>query len=317
MISTEDGARRTRPSRPVKPRILVIPAGLSRLHSHAPGHRSAPGEFSRRGTRNSRYDHIVALAHRRFTGCHSLHRVWPHGRLSSCRTCAGRDLADYSASFQQTALSYLSTPTNSSEGTCGARGKELSAAYVKIDDSQHAASNCPTLEQFGPLSRGTAARFIPRRLMRLSPRVAGRKHAAGDPIHPGSGSARKNWPRELGCARTADQPRTRPRLLLVGGKRTPARDRAHGRVSQADLLMAHISRSHTWRDPPVLPALPWATTVDLPSRAAVERPVSCSFGPRTRPCGRRPSAGIGRHGGGLQSRQSAVTRVQEAIQPKM
>ena len=165
------------------------------------------------------------------------------------------DLADYFASFQQI-VSYLYDPNGYFEANLRRAGaRQILAAYARLDDSAHAAhqlarplqSMALYLEDHGariflsPEDRIFAARFLADTDER--PLIA---------IHPGSGSAKKNWPIENWAAlgRSLLERSNPPQLLLIGGEAD------HDRI---DALR------EAWREAPVL----LARDLPLPALGAV------------------------------------------------
>src|SRR4051812_46188644 len=132
------------------------------------------------------------------------------------------DLAEYFASFQQI-VSYLFDPDKFFETNLRRAGvKNYLPAYVKIDDSLHAAQQLARpLERLALFLEDHGARLFPTEeddafardflTEDVRPIVA---------IHPGSGSPRKNWAVEnwatLGTSILKHE--SHPRLLLVGGE---------------------------------------------------------------------------------------------------
>lgn len=208
----------------MKPRILVIRGGaigdfiltlpaITLLRENFPG-----ADIEILG-----YEHIVALAHGRHyaTAIRSI-EYGPMAGFFVPGSVLAPDLAEYFAGFQQV-ISYLFDPDGLFEGNLRRAGvKNLLPAYVKIDDSQHAAQQ---LAQ--PLAR--LALFLDDPAARLYPTDADRAFARGflgdSPapviaVHPGSGSPRKNWPLAhwIALGRWLGSLSEKPRLLLIGGE---------------------------------------------------------------------------------------------------
>lgn len=190
------------------------------------------------------YQHIVEIAHGRFyaNATRSIEYSAMAGFFVPHSTLAA-DLAEYFASFQQV-VSYLFDPDGFFEGNLRRAGvKNLLPAYVKIDDSQHAARQLARpLERLALFLEEAAAQVHLSEADRdFARRFLGESAQPVIAIHPGSGSARKNWELEnwtnLGRLLKARRPGVR--LLLIGGE-------ADG--PQLDALTA------AWRDPDVLVA---------------------------------------------------------------
>lgn len=169
------------------------------------------------------YRHIVALAERRFYA--DATRSIEYGPLAGFfarRGTLSEEMTDYFASFGQV-VSYLFDPDCIFETNLRRAGvKNYLPAFTRMDDSQHAAQQ---LAQ--PLQRLALFLEDPAATVHFSAddHAAAERflaNAAGPlvAIHPGSGSARKNWLasswRELGKRLLADG-RAR-HLLLVGGE---------------------------------------------------------------------------------------------------
>lgn len=230
----------------MKPRILVIRGGaIGDFILTLPAIGLLRENFPDAELEILGYEHIVALAHRRFYA--DAIRSIEYGPMAGFfvpNSVLAADLAEYFASFQQV-VSYLFDPDKFFEGNLRRAGvKNYLPAYVKIDDSQHAAQQ---LAQ--PLMR--LALFLEQPAARIYPTDAddafaraflGESTRPVIAIHPGSGSARKNWPAEnwaaLGSWLVGHE--TRPRLMLVGGEADDGPLAAlAGAWSQADLLVAH------------------------------------------------------------------------------
>jgi heptosyltransferase-2 len=167
------------------------------------------------------YRHIVALAEGRFYA--DAIRSIEYSAMAGFfvpRSELAPDLAEYFASFQQV-VSYLFDPDGFFEANVRRAGvKNFLPAYAKIDDSEHAAKQLAR-----PLQ--SLALFLEDHAATVHPSAADRAHAAEFlgkvrgrlvAIHPGSGSAKKNWPverwRELGSRLLAGG----AELLLIGGE---------------------------------------------------------------------------------------------------
>ncbi len=160
------------------------------------------------------YKHIVALAE--MSGYANATRSIEYGRLASFFTRDGElapDLITYFSGFQQI-VSYLFDPdeifaTNLRRAGVG----NLIAGSPKITDQEHAARQLARpLERLGLYLEDPAARIGPRE-NRL------RDHSLLA-LHPGSGSATKNWPidRFVEVARSWLAPNDERRVLIIGGE---------------------------------------------------------------------------------------------------
>ena len=208
----------------MKPRILVIRGGaigdfILTLPAIALLRENFPGaEIEILG-----YEHIVALAHGRYyaTAIRSIEYSAMAGFFVPGSVLAP-DLAEYFAGFQQV-ISYLFDPDGFFEANLRRAGvKNLLPAYVKIDDSQHAAQQlAQPLERLALFLDDPAARIHPTEADRALARdFLGDSAAPVIALHPGSGSPRKNWPLENWSAlgRWLGSLPQRPRLLVVGGE---------------------------------------------------------------------------------------------------
>ncbi len=229
----------------MKPRILVIRGGaIGDFILTLPAIGLLRENFPDAQLEILGYEHIVALAHGRFyaDAIRSIEYsamagfFVPHSVLAT-------DLVEYFASFQQI-VSYLFDPDKFFEGNLRRAGvKNYLPAYVKIDDSQHAA-----LQLAQPLQR--LALFLDDHAARVYPTDAddalAREFLDGESrpviaIHPGSGSARKNWPVEkwVALGEWLMHHESHPRLLLVGGEADAAPLMAlTGAWPTADVLVA-------------------------------------------------------------------------------
>ncbi len=206
----------------MKPRLLVIRGGaIGDFILTLPAIRLLREAFPHAHLEILGYQHIVALAEGRFYADAS--RSIEYGAMAGFfipRSELAPDLAEYFAGFQQV-VSYLFDPDGFFEANVRRAGvKNFLPAYAKIDDSEHAARQLARPLQALALflddhtatvhpsaaDRSAAETFFARQTQRL---IA---------IHPGSGSAKKNWPlgrwRELG-GRLLDGG---AQLLIVGGE---------------------------------------------------------------------------------------------------
>ena len=240
----------------MKPRILVIRGGaIGDFILTLPAIRLLRENFPDAHLEILGYQHIVALAHGRFyaDATRSIEYSAMAGFFVPHSTLAP-DLVEYFASFQQV-VSYLFDPDGFFEGNLVRAGvKNLLPAYVRIDDSQHAARQlAQPLERLALFLEEPAARVHPSQEDHaFARRFLGESGQPVIAIHPGSGSPRKNWALEnwadLGRWLNARSPGLR--LLLIGGEADGA---------QLDTLIA------AWRDADVLIARDLA----LPHLAAV------------------------------------------------
>lgn len=169
------------------------------------------------------YQHIVELARGRFYA--DATRSIEYSAMAGFfvpNSILAPDLADYFASFQQV-ISYLFDPDGFFEGNLRRAGvKNLLPAFVKIDDSLHATRQLARpLERLALFLEESAARVHSSEEDRkLARRFLGESPQPVIAIHPGSGSARKNWPLEnwTNLGRWLRSRKLGARLLLVGGE---------------------------------------------------------------------------------------------------
>lgn len=208
----------------MKPRLLVIRGGaIGDFILTLPAIALLREAFPAAHIEIIGYRHIVALAERRWYA--DATRSIEYSAMAGFfipRSELAPDLSEYFASFQQV-VSYLFDPDGFFEANVRRAGvKNFLPAYAKIDDSEHAA------RQLARPLQGLAL-YLEDHAAAIHPSAEDRAYAAeflGEPgrpviaMHPGSGSARKNWPierwRELGTRLLARDPA--PRLLLVGGE---------------------------------------------------------------------------------------------------
>lgn len=208
----------------MKPRILIIRGGaIGDFILTLPAIALLREAFPAAHLEILGYRHIVALAVGR--GYAQGARSIEYGAMAGFfvpRAELAPELAAYFASFQQV-VSWLFDPDGFFEANVRRAGvKNFLPAYAKIDDSEHAARQLArALQSLALYLEDHAARIYPAAEDRAA---AAELLGAGErpliAIHPGSGSARKNWPlarwQELGARLLAQEPR--PRLLLVGGE---------------------------------------------------------------------------------------------------
>jgi heptosyltransferase-2 len=208
----------------MKPRLLVIRGGaIGDFILTLPAIALLREAFPAAHIEILGYQHIIALAERRWYA--DATRSIEYGAMAGFfipRSELAPDLVEYFASFQQV-VSYLFDPDGFFEANVRRAGvKNFLPAYAKIDDSEHAARQLAR-----PLQ--SLALYLDHHAATIHPSEEDRAFAAaflGDSarpviaMHPGSGSARKNWPidrwRKLGDRLLARDPATR--LLLVGGE---------------------------------------------------------------------------------------------------
>lgn len=208
----------------MKPRILVIRGGaIGDFILTLPAIRLLRENFPETHLEILGYEHIVALAHRRFYA--DAIRSIEYSAMAGFfvpNSVLAPDLAAYFASFQQV-VSYLFDPDGFFESNLRRAGvKNLLPAYVKIDDSQHAARQLARpLERLALFLEDHTARVHPSEEDRTVARqFLGPSTRPLVALHPGSGSPRKNWPVENWAALAAwlaAHPSC-PRLVIVGGE---------------------------------------------------------------------------------------------------
>lgn len=208
----------------MKPRILVIRGGaIGDFILTLPALRLLREAFPGAHLEILGYRHIVAIAEGRFyaDAARSIEYA-PLAGFFVPGSALAPDLVEYFSGFQQV-VSYLYDPSGFFEANLRRAGvRNFLAAFKPIDDSAHAAVQLAQplqrlalyLESHGAVvfpsaeDRAAAARFLGAD---ERPLVA---------IHPGSGSARKNWPVErwaaLGAQLLARDPQ--PRLVIIGGE---------------------------------------------------------------------------------------------------
>lgn len=206
----------------MKPRILVIRGGaIGDFILTLPAIRLLREAFPAAHLEILGYQHIVAIAEGRFYA--DAIRSIEYGPMAGFfvpRSELGADLAEYFASFQQV-VSYLFDPDGFFEGNVRRAGvKNFLRAYAKIDDSEHAARQLARpLQSLALFLEDPAATVHPTAHDRdVAAAFLGNCERPLVALHPGSGSAKKNWPverwRELG----ADLLARGCELLLIGGE---------------------------------------------------------------------------------------------------
>ena len=230
----------------MKPRILVIRGGaIGDFILTLPAIGLLRENFPEAQLEILGYEHIVALAYRRFYA--DAIRSIEYGPMAGFfvpNSVLDPELAAYFKSFQQV-VSYLFDPDGFFEANLRRAGvKHYLPAYVKIDDSQHAAQQlAQPLQRLALFLEDVAARVYPTdEDETTAQRFLGEDGRPVVAIHPGSGSARKNWPVEnwksLGTWLAGRE--SRPRLLLIGGEAdASALDALTGAWNGMDVLVAH------------------------------------------------------------------------------
>jgi heptosyltransferase-2 len=228
----------------VKPRILVIRGGaIGDFILTLPAIRLLREAFPKAHLEILGYKHIVAIAEGRFyaDATRSIEYAAMAGFFVPNSELAP-DLAEYFASFQQI-VSYLYDPSGYFEANLRRAGaKQILRAFAPIDDSEHATRQLARplqslalyLEDSAPVLHPTEEdRAFAREFLRgaRGPLIA---------LHPGSGSAKKNWPikRWLQVANQLITSEWNPELLLILGEA----DEAHGAALQRGLAKREIVR---------------------------------------------------------------------------
>lgn len=229
----------------MKPRILVIRGGaIGDFVLTLPAIRLLRENFPGAEIEILGYEHIIELARSRFYA--DATRSIEYGPMAGFfvpNSTLAPDLVAYFASFQQV-ISYLFDPDLFFEGNLRRAGvKNFLAAYAKIDDSEHAASQLARpLQRMALFLDDAAARLHPSAEDQAKAReFLGESTAPVIAIHPGSGSPRKNWPAEnwAAVARWQRQHAPQSRLLIVGGEADAAQLAAvQAAVPGAEVLVA-------------------------------------------------------------------------------
>lgn len=206
----------------MKPRILVIRGGaIGDFILTLPAIRLLREAFPDAHVEILGYQHIVALADGRFyaDGTRSI-EYGPMAGFFVPRSELAADLSEYFASFQQV-VSYLFDPDGFFEANIRRAGvKNFLRAFVKIDDSEHAARQLARpLQSLALFLEDHAASVHPSAVdRRLADEFLGPAARPFIALHPGSGSPKKNWPverwREVGDGLLARG----EELLVVGGE---------------------------------------------------------------------------------------------------
>jgi len=234
----------------MKPRILVIRGGaIGDFILTLPAIKLLREAFPNAHLEILGYEHIISLAEGRFYA-DSIRSI-EYGAMAGFfvpNSELAPDLAEYFASFQQI-VSYLFDPDGYFEGNLRRAGaKNILSAYSKIDDSEHASRQLARpLQSMALFLEEHGAELFPTEadLRTAHQRLAPAHPAPIAAIHPGSGSAKKNWPLE-NWAELGRRLMRGPepfRILLVGG--------------EADYAQLQFLEQ-TWRGEPIL------TIRDLP-----------------------------------------------------
>ena len=208
----------------MKPRILVIRGGaIGDFILTLPAIRLLRENFPNAQLEILGYEHIVEIARGRFYA--DATRSIEYGAMAGFfvpNSKLAPDLVEYFASFQQV-ISYLFDPDLFFENNLRRAGvKNFLPAYARIDDSQHAAQQLARpLEKMALFLDDAAARVHPSEQDQAQARLfLGETAEPPIAIHPGSGSARKNWPAANWAVlvQWLGQVAPETRLLLVGGE---------------------------------------------------------------------------------------------------
>lgn len=208
----------------MKSRILVIRGGaIGDFILTLPAIRLLRENFPDVNLEILGYEHIIELARGRFyaNATRSIEYAAMAGFFIPNSKLAP-ELVEYFASFQQV-ISYLFDPDSFFENNLRRAGvKNYLPAYARIDDSQHAAQQLARpLERLALFLDDAAARVHPSAEDRQDARqFLGESAPPLIALHPGSGSARKNWPVEywVSLAQWLVEFLPPSRLLLVGGE---------------------------------------------------------------------------------------------------
>jgi len=206
----------------MKPRILVIRGGaLGDFILTLPAIRLLREAFPAAHLEIIGYRHIAALAEGRFyaDGVRSI-EYGPLAGFFARNGTLDEELCCYFTGFQQV-VSYLFDPDGIFEANLRRAGvKHFLPAYVRMDDSQHAAQQLALpLQSLALYLEGAGAEVFLTEVDRAAAEeFFGGQASPFRALHPGSGSPRKNWPlarwRDL-IGRLLDRGE---KLLLVGGE---------------------------------------------------------------------------------------------------
>ncbi len=207
----------------MKPRILVIRGGaIGDFILTLPAIKLLRDAFPHAHLEILGYRHIVALAEGRFYA--DAARSIEYGAMAAFFVPGSElapELVEYFASFQQV-VSYLYDPSGFFEANLRRAGvKNFLPAFTRIDDASHAAQQLARpLEGMALYLESHAATVHPS----ADDHAAARDFTAHErpliAIHPGSGSARKNWPVAEWIALAGEMLARRPeaRLVIVSGE---------------------------------------------------------------------------------------------------
>jgi heptosyltransferase-3 len=211
----------------MRPRILVIRGGaIGDFVLTLPAIKLLRENFPHAHLEILGYRHIVALAEGRFYADAS--RSIEYAALSRFfipNAELPEEMIEYFASFQQI-VSYLYDPDKFFENNllrCGV--KHFLHASPKVEgDTVHAAQQLAhPLERMALFLENTAATLHPSAADREAAARLLSRDGTSDvqpkiALHPGSGSAKKNWPLENWLALGERLSELEPRLLLIGGE---------------------------------------------------------------------------------------------------
>lgn len=207
------------------PRILVIRGGaIGDFILTLPSIRLLREAFPSAVIEILGYRHIVSIAEGRYYADAS--RSIEYGPLAGFFSRNGAlapDLVEYFSQFQQV-ISYLYDPDGIFAANIARAGvKHFLSAYRPLDDSEHATYQLARpLQELALYLEGGAPRIFPLESDREAAAsflggFAGKQIVA---IHPGSGSAKKNWSldRWEALGREVCKSGTAEALILVGGE---------------------------------------------------------------------------------------------------
>jgi heptosyltransferase-2 len=204
----------------MKPRILVIRGGaIGDFILTLPAIRLLRDNFPDAHLEIVGYKHIVALAEGRgYADATRSIEYGPMAAFFSPKAELSPELSEYFASFQQI-ISFLYDPDGFFEGNLRRAGaKNILPAFVKVDDSDHAARQLARpLEKLALFLEDAAARVYPSEADRAG---AAALLGAGEyvALHPGSGSPKKNWPVEKWAELGQRFAGRGTKIVLVGGE---------------------------------------------------------------------------------------------------
>lgn len=209
---------------PSPPRILVIRGGaIGDFILTLPAIRLLRENFPGARLEILGYKHIIALAEGRFYA--DATRSIEYAPMAAFFTPGAElapELVEYFSSFQQI-VSYLYDPNGYFEANLRRAGaRHILPAFSRISDAEHAA-----LQLARPLQQ--LALYLENHAATIHPSAEDRAFARAFlasfrmpfiAIHPGSGSARKNWPagRWAAVARQIHAFSIQPEILLIGGE---------------------------------------------------------------------------------------------------